>query len=217
MRIVAVMGVAVIAASCAPKFELMEGNSNAPLTASSLAQSADEIKTGASATQTARPVVRNARSSSFRAQTVSAHNEGIADAQNDLTVPAPRRQSNVVTPATTVASSVTTQHDGEAATQGARTDAVDRAPEKASDSAQETVLNQGFLQASACVRNNIKAAYRSSETVDQATSFLMRRRFGPFSAAVASDEASATTLFKGLVFQEISPEEWLAERAAQGR
>jgi hypothetical protein len=86
--------------------------------------------------------------------------------------------------------------------------------------ARETALNDGFLQASACIRNNIKAAYRSSDTVDQATSFLMRLCFAPFSSAVASDEASARTLFRGLVFQEISPEQWLQaleESASQSR
>src|SRR5262249_30105061 len=86
--------------------------------------------------------------------------------------------------------------------------------------ARGTAVNDGFLQASACIRNNIKAAYRSSDTVDQATSFLMRTCFAPFSSAVASDEASAKTLFRGLVFQEISPVEWLQaleESAPQSR
>jgi hypothetical protein len=55
----------------------------------------------------------------------------------------------------------------------------------------------------------MKAAYRSSDTVDQATSFLMKICFAPFSSAIASDEASAKTVFRGLVFQEISPVEWL--------
>jgi len=80
--------------------------------------------------------------------------------------------------------------------------------------AHETASNEGFVQASACIRNNLKAAYRSSDTVDQATSFLTRTCFAPFSLAIASDEASAKTLFRGLVFQEINPVEWL--EALQG-
>jgi hypothetical protein len=75
--------------------------------------------------------------------------------------------------------------------------------------APDAASNDGLLQASACIRNNIKAAYRSSDTVDQATSFLMKICFAPFSSAIASDEASAKTVFRGLVFQEISPVEWL--------
>jgi len=66
----------------------------------------------------------------------------------------------------------------------------------------------------------MKAAYRSSDTVDQATSFLMRICFATFSSAIASDEASAKTLFRGLVFQEFSPVEWLQaleESASQSR
>jgi len=252
MRFVAAIGLAAFAASCAPKLELMDGNSSARQTAIRLAQGTEEIEAAASAAQTAKPAARNARSSPFRAQTVSAHDQGNADAQNNLTVPAPRGQLNIATPAATVASSGTTQRDGEVATQAARVGAADRAPGQALDRAQEvalsparekalgparetalsparetalspareTALNEGFLQASACIRNNIKVAYRSSETVDQATSFLMRTCFAPFSSAIASDEASAKTLFRGLVFQEISPVEWLQaleENPAQGR
>jgi hypothetical protein len=78
--------------------------------------------------------------------------------------------------------------------------------------AREGAVNEGFAQANACIRSNLKAAYRSSDTVDQATSFLMRTCFATFSSAIASDEASAKTLFRGLVFQEISPVEWLEAR-----
>ena len=102
----------------------------------------------------------------------------------------------------------------------ARDTALVSAHETALGPAREAALNEGFIHASACIRNNIKAAYRSSETVDQATSFLMRKCFAPFSSAIASDEASARTLFRGLVFQEISPVEWLQaleESPAQGR
>jgi hypothetical protein len=91
----------------------------------------------------------------------------------------------------------------------ARETALSPAREIALAPAPETASNEGFLQASACIRNNIKAAYRSSDTVDQATSFLMKICFAPFSSAIASDEASAKTAFRGLVFQEISPVEWL--------
>ena len=159
---------------------------------------------------------------------VQAADQGNADGQNSLTVAAPRGQPNIVTSAATIASSGTTQQDGEAATQAARVDAADRASERALNPAQETVLNpaqetglnEGVLQARACIRDNMRAAYQSSEGVDQATSFLMRSCFGPFSSAIASGEASAMTLFKGIVFQEISPDEWLRaleEKAARGR
>jgi hypothetical protein len=86
--------------------------------------------------------------------------------------------------------------------------------------AREAASNEGILQASTCIRSNIKAAYRSSDTVDEATAFLMKTCFAPFALAIASDEASAKTLFRGLVFQEISPVEWLQalqEGAAQSR
>jgi len=151
---------------------------------------------------------------------VQAADQGNADAQNSLTVAAPRGQPNIVTSAATIASSGTTQQDGEAAIQAARVGAADRASEQALNPAQETGLNEGVLQARACIRDNIQAAYQSSESVDQATSFLMRSCFGPFSSAIPSGEASATTLFKGVVIQEISPDEWLRaleERAARGR
>jgi hypothetical protein len=92
--------------------------------------------------------------------------------------------------------------------------ALSPARETALSPARETASNEGFVQASACIRSNLKAAYRSSDTVDQATSFLMRTCFAPFSLAIASDEASAKTLFRGLVFQEINPVEWL--EALQG-
>jgi hypothetical protein len=154
---------------------------------------------------------------------VRAADQGNADAQNSLSVPAPLGQPNIVTPAATVASSGTTQQDSEAATEAARAGAANRASEQALNPAHETAsnlaqqrgLNEGVLQARACIRENIRAAYRSSEGVDQATSFLMRKCFGPFASAVASGEASATTLFKGIVLQEISPDEWL--RALQER
>jgi hypothetical protein len=151
---------------------------------------------------------------------VQAADQGNADAQNSRTVAAPRGQSNIVTSAATIASSGTTQQDGEAATQAARVGAADRASGQALNPAQEAALNDGVLQARACIRGNIRAAYQSSESVDQAASFLMRSCFGPFSSAIPSGEASARTLFKGIVIQEISPDEWLRaleERAAPGR
>jgi len=274
MRFVAAIGLAALAVGCAPKLEMADGNSYARQAATGLAQGPDEIEAAASPAQTSKSAVRNARSSPFRIQTVSAHDHGNADAQSNLAVPALRGQPNIAAPATAVASPRTAQRDGEAATQAAGVGAADRAPMQALDPAQETALNPGrettlnpareavlsparemavtpapetapgpareatlsparettalspargialaparetalndrFLQASACIRNNIKAAYRSSDTVDQATSFLMRTCFAPFSSAIASDEASAKTLFRGLVFQEISPVEWL--------
>jgi hypothetical protein len=276
MRFVAAIGLAALAAGCAPKLELADSNSYARQATTRLAQGPDEIEAAASPAQTAKPAVRNARSSPFRVQTVSAHDQGNTDAQNNLAVPALPGQLNIAAPATTVASPGTTQRDGDAAIQAAGVGAADRTPGQALDPAQETALNparetalspvretalsparetalsaaretalspareaalgpargialaparetalnDGFLQASACIRNNIKAAYRSSDTVDQATSFLMRTCFAPFSSAIASDEASAKTLFRGLVFQEISPVEWLQaleENASQSR
>jgi hypothetical protein len=306
MRFVAAIGLAALAAGCAPKLELADGNSYARQAATRLAQGPDEIEAAASPAQAAKPAVRNARSSPFRVQTVSAHDQGIADAQNNLAVPALRGQPNSVAAAATVATPGTTR-DGDVATQAAGVGAAERTPALALDPAQETALspgretalspareatlspvretvpsaareaalspvrepvpsaareatlsparetvpaaretalsparetalapargialaparetalNDGFLQASACIRNNIKAAYRSSDTVDQATSFLMRTCFAPFSSALAPDEASAKTLFRGLVFQEISPVEWLQaleESASQSR
>jgi hypothetical protein len=276
MRFVAAIGLAALAAGCAPKLELADGSSYARQTATRLAESPDEIDAAASPGQTVKPAVRNARSSPFRIQTVSAHDQGNADAQNNLAVPALRGQPNIAAPAATVASPGTTQRDGDAATQAAGVGATDRTPGQALDPVQETALSQGretalnpareavlsparetalsparepvpspareavlgpargialaparetalndgSLQASACIRNNIKTAYRSSDTVDQATSFLMRTCFAPFSSAIASDEASAKALFRGLVFQEISPVEWLQaleESASQSR
>jgi hypothetical protein len=296
MRFVAAIGLAALAAGCAPKLELADGNSYARQAATRLAQGPDEIEAAASPAQAAKPAVRNARSSPFRVQTVSAHDQGIADAQNNLAVPALRGQLNSAAAAAAVATPGTTR-DGDVATQAAGVGAAERTPALALDPAQETALspgretalnpareatlspvretapsaareaalsparetapsaaretalsparepvpspardtalsparetalapargialaparetalNNGFLQASACIRNNIKAAYRSSDTVDQATSFLMRTCFAPFSSAIASDEASAKTLFRGLVFQELSPVEWL--------
>ena len=248
MRLIAAIGLAALAASCAQ-------------TATRLAQDTDEIEAAASAAQTAKPAVRSARSSPFRAQTVSAHYQGNAYARNNLALPALHGPPDIATLASSVAPSGTPQRDGEIATPAAR--AADRASEQALDPAQEVALgparetaltparetvpsptretvltalrparetaisrvpetgsNEGFLQASACIRNNMKAAYRSSDTVDQATSFLMRTCFAPFSSAIASDEASAKTLFRGLVFQEISPVEWLQaleESASQSR
>jgi hypothetical protein len=306
MRFVAAIGLAALAAGCAPKLELADGNSYARQAATRLAQGPDEIEAAASPAQAAKPAVRNARSSPFRVQTVSAHDQGIADAQNNLAVPALRGQPNSVAAAATVATPGTTR-DGDVATQAAGVGAAERTPALALDPAQETALspgretalspareatlspvretvpsaareaalspvrepvpsaareatlsparetvpaaretalsparetalapargialaparetalNDGFLQASACIRNNIKAAYRSLDTVDQATSFLMRTCFAPFSSALAPDEASAKTLFRGLVFQEISPVEWLQaleESASQSR
>ncbi len=288
MRFVAAIGLAALAAGCAPKLELADGNSYARQAATRLAQGPDEIEAAASPAQTAKPAVRNARSSPFRVQTVSAHDQGNTDAQNNLAVLALGGQLNSAAPAATVTSPGTTR-DGDAATQAAGVGAFDRTPgqglgpsqetalspgrEAALNSAREatlsparepvpslarepapspvretalspvresvpipvretalsparetalgpargialapareTALNEGLLQAGACIRSNIKAAYRSSDTVDQATSFLMRTCFAPFSSAIASDEASAKTLFRGLVFQEISPVEWL--------
>ncbi len=274
MRFVAAIGLAALAAGCAPKLELAD--SYARQAATRLAQGPDEIEAAASPAQVAKPAIRNARSSPFRVQTVSAHDQGNGDTQYNLTVPAPRGQPNIAAPAATVALPGTTQRDGDGATQAAGVGAADRTPGQALEPAQETALrpgrdtalnpprepvpspardmalspvretafsparetalspargialaparetalNDGFLQASACIRNNMKAAYRSSDTVDQATSFLMRTCFAPFSSAIASDEASAKTLFRGLVFQEISPVEWLQaleESASQSR
>lgn len=264
MRFAAAIGLAALAVGCAPKLELVDGNSYARQAATSLAQGPDEIEAAASPAPTAKPTVRNTRSSPFRVQTVNAHDHGNADAQNNLAVPAPRGQPNIAAPAAMVAPLGTTQRDGNAATQAAGVGAAERAPAQARDPAeamplnsgqetalsaargpvpgpdreialslprdtalssvretaiparqialapaQETASNDGFVQASACIRNNKKAAYRSSDTVDQATSFLMRTCFAAFSSAIASDEASAKTLFRGLVFQEISPVEWL--------
>jgi hypothetical protein len=275
MRFVAAIGLAALAVGCAPKLELADGNSYARQAATRLAQGPDEIEAATFPAQAPKPAVRNARSSPFRVQTVSAHDQGIADAQNNLAVPALRGQPNSAAAAAMVASPGTTQRDGDVATQAAGVGAAERTPALALDPAQETALspgretalnparepvpsaaretvpaaretalsparetalapargialaparetalNDGFLQASACIRNNIKAAYRSSDTVDQATSFLMRTCFAPFSSAIASDEASAKTLFRGLVFQEISPVEWLQaleESASQSR
>jgi len=299
MRFVAAIGLAALAAGCAPKLELADGNSYARQAATRLAQGPDEIEAAASPAQTAKPAVRNARSSPFRVQTVSAHDQGNADAQNNLAVLALGGQPNSAAPAATVTSPGTTR-DGDATTQAAGVGAIDRTPGQALDPSQETALspgreaalnpareatlsparetvlsparepapsparetalsparesvpipvresvpipvretalspargialaparetalNDGLLQAGACIRSNIKAAYRSSDTVDQATSFLMRTCFAPFSSAIASDEASAKTLFRGLVFQEISPVEWLQaleESASQSR
>jgi hypothetical protein len=270
MRFVAAIGLAALAVGCAPKLELADGNSYAWQAATRLAQGPDEIEADASPAQTAKPSVRHARSSPLRVQTVSAHDQGNAEAQNNLAVPALRGQPSIAVPvAATVASPGTMQRDGGAAPQAAEVGAADRTPGQALDPAQETALNpareaareaaislvretvpgpareaalspvretalspvretapgpargialaparetatnDGFLHASACIRNNIKAAYRSSDTVDQATSFLMKICFAPFSSAIASDEASAKTVFRGLVFQEINPVEWL--------
>jgi hypothetical protein len=143
--------------------------------------------------------------------------QGNADVQNSRAVPAPLGQPNVAAPAPTVASSGT--QDGEAATKAARLGVADRASERGLNLAQETALNEVVLQARACIRENLRAAYQSSEGVEQATSFLMRRCLGPFSSAIASGEASATMRFKGIVFQELSPDEWLRalEERAVGR
>ena len=113
MRFVAAIGLAALAAGCAPKLELADGNSYARQAATRLAQGPDEIEAAASPAQAAKPAVRNARSSPFRVQTVSAHDQGIADAQNNLAVPAPRGQPNIAAPAATVALPGTTQRDGE--------------------------------------------------------------------------------------------------------
>jgi hypothetical protein len=308
MRFVAAIGLAALAVGCAPKLELADGNSYARQAAARLAQGPDEIEPAAvSPAQTAKPAVRNARSSSLRGgQTVSAHDQGNAEAQNNHAVPALHGQPSIAVPAAaTVASPGTMQRDAGAAPQAAEVGAADRTPGQALDPSRQTALNpveevalsparetvlnppeevalrparetvlnpagepapspvretapglvretvpspareaalsplretalsparetapgpargialapapetasnDGFPQASACIRNNIKAAYRSSDTVDQATSFLMKICFAPFSSAIASDEASARTVFRGLVFQEISPVEWL--------
>src|SRR5437899_5172041 len=105
MRFVAAIGLAALAASCAPNLELADGNSYGRQAATRLAQGPDEIEAAASPAQAAKPAVRNARSSPFRVQTVSAHDQGSADAQNNLTVPALRGQPNsAVAAAATVAS-----------------------------------------------------------------------------------------------------------------
>src|SRR5437660_9614480 len=108
MRFVAAIGLAALAVGCAPKLELADGNSYAQQAATRLAQAPDEIEAAASPAQTAKPPVRNARSSPFRVQTVSAHDRGNTDVQNNLAVPALRWQPNIAEPATTVASPGTT-------------------------------------------------------------------------------------------------------------
>jgi dihydroxyacetone kinase DhaKLM complex PTS-EIIA-like component DhaM len=117
---------------------------------------------------------------------VQAADQGNADAQRSLTVAAPRGQPNIGTSAATIASSGTTQQDGEAATQAARLGAANRASERALNLAQETVLNpaqetglnEGVLRARACIRDNIRAAYQSSESVDQVEELLRSFFFG---------------------------------------
>src|SRR5215831_514808 len=101
MRFIAAIGLAALAASCAPKVELMDGNSNPWPTATRLAQGTDEIEAAASPAQT-KPAVRYARSSLVRAQTVSARDQGTADAQSNLILPALRGQPNIATPAGSV-------------------------------------------------------------------------------------------------------------------
>src|SRR5262249_40666329 len=70
MRFIAAIGLAALAASCAPKLEFIESSSNVQQTAPRLAQGTDEeIEAAASAAPTAKPAVRNARPSAFRIQT----------------------------------------------------------------------------------------------------------------------------------------------------
>src|SRR5258708_4207988 len=108
MRFVAAIGLAALAAGCAPKLELADGNSYARQAATRLAQGPDEIEAAAFPAQAAKPAVRNARSSPFRVQTVSAHDQGIADAQNSLAVPALRAPPNTVAAAATLSPPRTT-------------------------------------------------------------------------------------------------------------
>ena len=142
MRFVAAIGLAALAAGCAPKLELADGNSYARQAATRLAQGPDEIEAAASPAQAAKPAVRNARSSPFRVQTVSAHDQGIADAQNNLAVPALRGQLNSAAAAAAVATPGTTR-DGDVATQAAGVGAAERTPALALDPAQETALSPG--------------------------------------------------------------------------
>jgi len=145
-----------------------------------------------------------------------AADQGNADAQIASPLRAPRGQPNIVTSAATL------HHRG-------RRSRTARLPHRQREWVRPTAppsehspgsrdsfesgsrdsLNEGVLQARACIRDNIRAAYQSSESVDQATSFLMRSCFGPFSSAIPSGEASATTLFKRVVIQEIRPDDWL--------
>jgi hypothetical protein len=140
MRFVAAIGLAALAAGCAPKLELADGNSYARQAATRLAQGPDEIEAAASPVQAAKPAVRNARSSPFRVQTVSARDQGSADAQNNLAVPALRGQPNSAAAAATVATPGTTR-DGDVATQAAGVGAAERTPALALDPAQETALS----------------------------------------------------------------------------
>src|SRR5258707_11118265 len=143
MRFVAAIGLAALAVGCAPKLELADGNSYARQAATRLADGPDELEAATSPAQMAKPTVRNARSSPFRVQTVSAHDQGNADAQNNLAVPAPRGQPNIAAPAATVALPGTTQRDGDGATQAAGVSAADRTPGQALEPAQATPLRPG--------------------------------------------------------------------------
>src|SRR5215468_3946176 len=143
MRFVAAIGIAALAVGCAPKLELADGNSYARQAATHLAQGPDEIEAAASPAQTSKPAVRNARSSPFRVQTVSAYDRGNVDAQNNVAVPALRGQPNTAAPAATVASPGTTQRDGDAAGQAAGVGASERALGQALNPAQETALSPG--------------------------------------------------------------------------
>ena len=136
MRFIAAIGLAAFAASCAPKLELMDGNSNLWPTATGLAQGTDEIEAAAAPAQTAKPAIRYARSSLVRAQTVSARDQGNADARSNLILPALRGQPNIATPASSVAPSGTTQRDGEITTQATSVGATDRARAQALEPVQ---------------------------------------------------------------------------------
>src|SRR5262245_25880268 len=142
MRFVAAIGLAALAVACAPKLELAD-NSYARQATTHLAQGPDEIEAAASPAQTSKPAVRNARSSPFRVQTVSAYDRGNVDAQNNVAVPALRGQPNTAAPAATVASPGTTQRDGDAAGQAAGVGAAGRALGQTLNPAQETALSLG--------------------------------------------------------------------------
>jgi len=81
----------------------------------------------------------------------------------------------------------------------------------AQDMANVQKLEPIVLQARACVRNNIPAAYQSGAYGSaQVTAFFKARCFGPYSAAFRQLGFSelADSGFAVLVTQEVSPEAW---------
>src|SRR5258708_694963 len=162
MRFVAAIGLAALAVGCAPKLELADGNSYARQAATRLADGPDELEAATSPAQMAKPTVRNARSSPFRVQTVSAHDQGNADAQNNLAVPAPRGQPNIAAPAAIVASPGTTQHDGDAAPQAAGVGTAESTPGQALDPAQTMALSSGQETALSPARERVPSPDRDT-------------------------------------------------------